>query len=119
MCVLSTATVVVAIQILSGSLCVHGGEPPNPGTGPAAEETVDLTIALQFPRETPLAEVTKIIEALKKLKGTGIVLRDPEVAKGSSAEVTFRPGVPSKDVAAAVRVLLDSGIRKISVEVKK
>lgn len=78
-----------------------------------------LVVNLRVSKDEEFAKVHDILEKLKKRGATSLRLRVSKAGEGASAEVVAQPKTPSKRVAAVVGELLDCGIKKISVEVKK
>ncbi len=94
-----------------------GGEPP---VRIAPDKTVlALVVKLRVPRDEPYDKVKDILDRIKTKGATHMTLRVSEASEGLSAEVVAQPKTPSKRVAAVVEELLEGGIKKISVEVKK
>ena len=114
---LVTAAWALALQMLVAISAVRGGEPPDPTKPPKAK--LDVTITLHFPAETPWAAAKKTLEGLEALKVKQTLVRAPKTGKGPYAEVVAAPRVRSQDVAVVVRTLLDLGMTKIAIEVKK
>jgi len=78
-----------------------------------------LVVTLRLPRDMRFADAQKIMERVTARGATKWSMRVAEVGDGLSAEVTVRPPMLSKRVASVVEKLLDSGFKKISIEVKK
>jgi len=78
-----------------------------------------LVVNLRVPKDEQIAKVMDIVEKVKERGATHWTLRASKDGDGASAEVVAQPQTPSKRVAAVVKELLDGGITKISVEVKK
>ena len=115
--VLSTTVICLAMQLLLAGL--HASEAPGSGAPPKTKAKLDVTIRLQFSRETPYTEVKKVLDGLQPLNVKQILLRVPAEGKDPSAEVIADPAVPSTEVGTVVGRLLELGIRKVSIEVKK
>ena len=118
-------TQIIASAALTLGLFVSGTGPlacadrAQPDTLPKAKTEPSLVVTLQAPGDTKYAEVAKILDKLKALKVTQTYLRKPEAGKGLSAEVVADPATPAKAVSAVVEGLLELGVKKIAVEVKK
>jgi hypothetical protein len=90
-----------------------------PTADPKSEATLAMAVRLRFPGDAEFAEAQKVLQKLKALGVTKLSLRVSKVGEAASAEVVAEPQTPSKRVAAVVKELLDCGITRISVEVKK
>jgi hypothetical protein len=86
-----------------------------------APEKADLALVvnLRVPKDEKFAKVQHILDKVKEQGATHWILRASKDGEGASAEVVAQPQTPSKRVAAVVRELLDGGITRLSVEVKK
>ena len=80
---------------------------------------VALVVKLRVPRDEEYAKVFDILQKVKARGAKHVSLRVSKASEGASAEVVAQSKTPSKRVAAVVAELLDCGIKKISVEVKK
>lgn len=78
-----------------------------------------LVVNLRVPKDEEFAKILDILDKVKKRGATHWIVRASKDGEGASAEVVAQPKSPSKRVAAVVEELLDCGIKKISVEVKK
>ena len=113
------AASMLATQVLLVAPAVHGGGPPDPSKPPEAKAKLDVTIILHFPRETRQVMVKMVLDALERLKVKETLVRVPEAGKGTYAEIVAAAGVRSQDVAVIVRTLVDLGIKKIAIDIKK
>ena len=86
-----------------------------------APEKADLALVvnLHAPKDENFAKIQNILDKLKQRGATHRTLRASKDGEGASAEVLAQPQTPSSRIADVVKELLDDGIVKISVEVKK
>jgi hypothetical protein len=105
-----------------GLTLLAAGAGHSSGSDPVlAPEKADLALAvkLRIPGDETYEKVKDLLDKVKARGATRLSLRASKKGEGPSAEVVSHPRTPSKSVAAVVQELLDRGIRKISVEVKK
>ena len=74
---------------------------------------------MRFPHDAEYAECHKILSKVKARGATKLSLQATKKGEGASAEIIAEPRTPTKTVAAVVKELLDCGMTKLSVEVKK
>jgi hypothetical protein len=78
-----------------------------------------LVVNLHVNREERYAKTWETVTKVKDAGATHVTIRVCKVGEEPSAEVVAQPHMPSKRIAAVVAKLLDSGVAKISVHVKK
>ena len=112
-------TVVAGLALLTAKV----SRPANGGEGVKldldAKANLGLVVKLKVPRNMKFADIHKITQ---KGKARGATTWSVQVLKAGDellAEVVVRPPMPSKRVASVVEELLDSGCKKISIEMKK
>jgi hypothetical protein len=94
-----------------------GPEPGKEGTADVPVRKGGLSIVIYCDRGDPA--LRKVMEGLRRIDANDPMLGEPEKGQGISANVVVKPGTPSKQVAAAIAVLLDAGINTITVKVRK
>src|SRR5262249_29911001 len=110
-------TALLGVMLLPGGIgrsAYMGDQPePKPESGPS------LAVGLRLSAETPYAEVKKILDSVKERGVAKVSLRLVEFGEESSATVTADAKIKPKSVAGVVEALLERGISKVAVEVKK
>lgn len=107
------------LALLAFGVCPTGVADDRPKADPKEETNPALVVNLRISGEAKYADIRKLLEALKAQGATKLSLRTSDAKEGSSAELRAEALTPSKRVAAVVKELLDGGITKVSIEVKK
>jgi hypothetical protein len=88
-------------------------------TDPKPEAGPSLTIELRLPADTPYVEVKKILDSAKERGVTRMSVGVAKLEKEITATVVADAKIKPRTVAGVVEALLERGIGKIAVEVKK
>jgi biopolymer transport protein ExbD len=107
------------LMFLSATSCQVRADDRPKIANPKSNPTPTIAVDLHLSRDTKYGDAFKIIDKIRKQGATRWSLRAANAGEAPSAEVVADPGTPSDRIAAVVKELLDSGVSKISVEVKK
>jgi hypothetical protein len=78
-----------------------------------------LVVNLRVPTDLKWTKVVNILDKVKEQGASHVSVQASKEGEGVWAEVVVQPQTPPKRVAAVVGELLEGGIKKISIEVKK
>jgi hypothetical protein len=109
----------LGLALLISGVCSSGAAKDQPGVDPKSKTNPVVVIKLRIPTEAKYVDVEKLLDKAQAQEGTKLYLEVPKDGESFSAEVVAESLTPSKRVGAVVKELLDRGITKVSIEVKK
>jgi len=108
----------LGLALLVASAGSHAGADDSVRIAPE-KANLALVVNLRVPKNEKFAKTQNILDKVKERGATHWTLRVSKDGEGASAEVLAQPQTASSRVVGVVKELLDGGITKIAVEVKK